>query len=54
VGKGGIVTDQAAVALALADVVAFMTAHGFEHQLSVPSPISGGDGNVETVLVFKR
>lgn len=54
VGKGGIVTDQAAIDSALAEVIAFMAEHGFVHRQSVTSPIAGGDGNVETVLVFKR
>lgn len=54
VGKGGIVTDKAAIDAALADVIAFMTGEGFQHRQSVTSPISGGDGNVETVLVFGR
>jgi 23S rRNA (cytidine1920-2'-O)/16S rRNA (cytidine1409-2'-O)-methyltransferase len=54
VGKGGIVTDEAAIDAALADVISFMTSEGFQHRQSVTSPISGGDGNVETVLVFGR
>ncbi|KRA55943.1 TlyA family RNA methyltransferase [Devosia sp. Root635] len=54
VGKGGIVTDNAAIATALAEVIAFFEAQGFRHRVSVPSPIAGGDGNVETVLVFRR
>jgi len=54
VGKGGIVTDQIAIDAALADVIAFMAEQGFQHRHSVTSPISGGDGNVETVLVFAR
>ena len=54
VGKGGIVTDEAAIATALAEVIAFVEAQGFRHRLSVPSPIAGGDGNQETVLVFAR
>ena len=54
VGKGGIVTDETAIAAALAEVIAFVEAQGFRHRLSVPSPIAGGDGNVETVLVFGR
>ena len=54
VGKGGIVTDQAMTAVAMAEVIGFVEAQGFHHRLSVPSPISGGDGNVETVLVFGR
>lgn len=54
VGKGGIVTSEAAIATALADVIAFVEAQGFTHRLSTPSPISGGDGNQEIVLVFGR
>lgn len=54
VGKGGIVTDQAAIDTALAEVIAFMGEHGFAHRRSEISPIAGGDGNVETVLVFRR
>ena len=54
VGKGGIVTDQTAIDAALAEVIAFMEAQGFRHRQSITSPISGGDGNVETVLVFGR
>lgn len=54
VGKGGIVSDQVAIDAALAEVIAFMAEHGFAHQHSVTSPIAGGDGNVETVLVFGR
>lgn len=54
VGKGGIVTDQGAIASALAEMIAFMEASGFAHRLSVPSPIAGGDGNTETVAVFRR
>lgn len=54
VGKGGIVTSAVAIETALAEVIAFMGAQGFVHRQSVVSPIAGGDGNVETVLVFGR
>ena len=54
VGKGGIVTDEAAVERAMGEVIGFVEAQGFGHRLSVPSPIAGGDGNKETVLVFGR
>lgn len=54
VGKGGIVTDAEANARAMGEVIAFVEAQGFAHRLSVVSPIAGGDGNVETVLVFER
>lgn len=54
VGKGGIVTDEAAIARAHDAVIGFVTGHGFAHRLSVPSPIAGGDGNSETVAVFRK
>ncbi|WP_375449697.1 TlyA family RNA methyltransferase [uncultured Devosia sp.] len=54
VGKGGIVTSAPAIAEALDAVIAFMAAQGFAHRLSVASPITGGDGNRETVMVFGR
>lgn len=54
VGGGGIVTDQEAIARAIADVIAFMAEHGFIHSQSLLSPISGGDGNVETVAIFRK
>lgn len=54
VGKGGIVTDTDASERAMGEVIAFVEAQGFSHRLSVPSPIAGGDGNLETVLVFGR
>ena len=54
VGKGGVVTSQAAIAAAVARVVDFVASQGFAHVLSLPSPISGGDGNTEIVAVFAR
>ena len=54
IGKGGIVTNEAAVEGAVADVVAFMAERGWTLRVKVPSPISGGDGNRETVAVFAR
>jgi 23S rRNA (cytidine1920-2'-O)/16S rRNA (cytidine1409-2'-O)-methyltransferase len=54
IGSGGVVTDEVAIARATAQVIAFMAAQGFAHRLSVPSPISGGDGNREVVAVFRR
>jgi 23S rRNA (cytidine1920-2'-O)/16S rRNA (cytidine1409-2'-O)-methyltransferase len=54
VGKGGIVSSHEAIEAALTDVIAFMAEQGFTHRLSETSPIAGGDGNVETVLVFAR
>ncbi len=54
VGKGGIVTSAEAIAEALGEVIAFMLVQGFGHRMSVESPIAGGDGNQETVMVFRR
>ena len=54
VGKGGIVTDPAAIARAEADVVGFMAARSWTLVAKVPSPIAGGDGNREIVAVFRR
>lgn len=52
VGKGGIVTDPAAIEAAGEAVVAFMAERGWALRTSLPSPIAGGDGNRETVAVF--
>ncbi len=54
VGKGGIVTDASAIARAAEDVTAFMTRQGWAHRHSLPSPITGGDGNKEIVALFRR
>lgn len=54
VGRGGIVSDEAAIERAVAAVIQFMAEQRFMHRLSVPSPISGGDGNKEVVALFRR
>jgi 23S rRNA (cytidine1920-2'-O)/16S rRNA (cytidine1409-2'-O)-methyltransferase len=54
VGKGGIVSDLGASERAMAEVVAFVEGAGFALRARVLSPIAGGDGNLETVLVFGR
>ena len=54
VGKGGIVTDNAAIAEVVSEVLAFFDTRGWTHRVSVPSPISGGDGNREVVAVFAK
>ena len=54
VGKGGIVTDEAAIAEAIERITTAMADAGWEHRFSVPSPIAGGDGNRETVAGFRR
>src|SRR4051812_46084833 len=54
VGRGGIVTDADAIARANVGVIQFMDEQGWTHRLSLPSPISGGDGNKEVVALFVR
>jgi 23S rRNA (cytidine1920-2'-O)/16S rRNA (cytidine1409-2'-O)-methyltransferase len=53
IGKGGIVSDEAAIARAIGDVTAFMQGLGWRKTASLPSPIVGGDGNKEIVAVFR-
>lgn len=53
VGKGGIVTDAAAIARATSGVIQFMSEQGWTHRTSLPSPIAGGDGNKEIVALFR-
>jgi 23S rRNA (cytidine1920-2'-O)/16S rRNA (cytidine1409-2'-O)-methyltransferase len=54
VGRGGIVTDEDAIANAVRHVIQFMAEQGWTHRLSLPSPIAGGDGNKEVVALFRR
>ena len=54
IGKGGIVTDPAAIDAAAEAVIAFLAAQDWHNRVSVPSPIAGGDGNRETVAVFRK
>ncbi|QMW63131.1 MULTISPECIES: TlyA family RNA methyltransferase [unclassified Devosia] len=54
IGKGGIVSDLEASDRAMGEVIAFAEAQNFALQTKILSPITGGDGNQETVLVFSR
>jgi 23S rRNA (cytidine1920-2'-O)/16S rRNA (cytidine1409-2'-O)-methyltransferase len=54
VGKGGIVTDEAAIAGAVDAIRRFMSVQGWRHVISASSPVAGGDGNRENVAVFHR
>jgi 23S rRNA (cytidine1920-2'-O)/16S rRNA (cytidine1409-2'-O)-methyltransferase len=54
IGKGGIVSDAAQIEVAAQRVIGFMAAQGWTHRMSLPSPISGGDGNKEIVALFRR
>ena len=50
VGKGGLVRDADARALALEDAKAFLEASGWAVQATTDSPIEGGGGNREHLL----
>jgi 23S rRNA (cytidine1920-2'-O)/16S rRNA (cytidine1409-2'-O)-methyltransferase len=54
VGKGGIVTDDAATARALAAFSRFLEARGWPPETPVPSPVTGGDGNREYLVLARR
>ena len=54
IGKGGIVTDEAAVAAAIERITTAMAEAGWAFRFAVASPITGGDGNRETVAGFRR
>ena len=54
IGKGGIVTDDAAVTTAIERIAATMAEAGWGRCFAVASPIAGGDGNRETVAGFRR
>lgn len=54
IGKGGVVSDEGAIEAAAEAVRDFVTAEGWVHRLSVPSPIAGGEGNREIAAIFQR
>lgn len=54
IGKGGIVTDETAIAEAVERVIAHLAGAGWERRFAVASPIAGGDGNREIVAGFRR
>lgn len=54
VGKGGIVRDPDVRTRALERVVGVAVALGLVHVGTVPSPITGADGNVELLAAFRR
>lgn len=53
VGKGGIVTDEAATDRAAARVEVWLESQGWRLQGWTPSPIAGGDGNTERLFSAK-
>lgn len=54
VGKGGIVTDDAATENALSAFLSFLEGQGWVSGAPVPSPIAGGDGNREWLVLASR
>ena len=54
VGKGGIVTDDEAIGEAKLRIALFLRSQGWRFRTETPSPIAGGDGNHEIVLVLEK
>lgn len=54
IGKGGIVKDEAVRARVVEAATALVESLGFAVQGVAPSPITGGDGNVEYLLAARR
>ncbi len=54
VGKGGLVTNDAATAAALEGFLAYLNSAGWKPDTPVPSPIPGGDGNREWLVIARR
>ena len=50
IGKGGIVKDRKVHQSVLSDMCAFVCAQGVKIKSVIPSPITGGDGNIEYLL----
>lgn len=53
VGKGGIVKDETAVAAAKENARAFLARAGFPVEREIASPIRGGDGNREYLMLAR-
>ncbi len=54
VGKGGVVTDLQAIGDAKLRIALFFRREGWRLVSETPSPIAGGDGNREIVLVLQK
>ena len=54
VGKGGIVTDRAAITRAEQGLVDWLAAQGWQVRGQTDSPIKGGDGNAERLIFAER
>lgn len=54
IGKGGIVKNEKHREMALEKVIEFAKTQGFEYISYIDSPITGGDGNKEYLVHFKK
>lgn len=54
VGKGGLVRDEAVHARVLEDVKAWLTSQGWDVEAMVESPVSGGHGQKEHLLLARK
>lgn len=54
IGKGGIVIDGPHVEQAIHTVIATLDDLGWNHPLSIASPLRGGDGNAEFIAAFQK
>lgn len=54
VGRGGIVSDQAAVECSAAEFEVWLKQQGWPIQAWTQSPIAGGDGNRERLFIARR
>ncbi|MFC4724005.1 TlyA family RNA methyltransferase [Glycocaulis abyssi] len=54
IGKGGIVSDEAAVQTALNAFQDWLEGRGWPAQAVTPSPVAGGDGNREILIHARR
>lgn len=54
VGRGGIVSDQSAADRAALELGGWLSAHGWPVQSWTPSPITGGDGNLERLFYCRN
>jgi 23S rRNA (cytidine1920-2'-O)/16S rRNA (cytidine1409-2'-O)-methyltransferase len=54
IGRGGIVKDVLAHERVCAEVAVFLESSGWSVQGIIPSPMDGGDGNVEFLIAAKK
>ena len=54
IGKGGIVKDKNMRIFALNKVIEYAKGAGFIYKEFIESPITGGDGNIEYLVHFKK